>query len=320
MVNTFLVHSDPDESASLLDDIRLNKQITEAIQILENIIDLRTVAQYYNYDSPEMLSKHDTSEQLSTKFRSNIGWCKSVISKYKKEDTKLLFVNTNNIIINAYNHNCIQDCSELEVRAISNSDTSNYTTIFKSVAFTHTDNDMIVSKKQEYESRYTCLRLYDEKIVSLKGYASHCITAMWIGYENALRLYINSHIEAWLKGTNKNGKIRQLSLARSFYNIIGYDLDIKGKKYVLYPWWYRFQPLLRSHQASLLRKEKARDEADHYIYLFTDVPDIYMENGYIWTAGSKEVPLSKTDVLYLITSTEFTDDDVERFACKISSD
>lgn len=50
MVNTFWVASDPRKTAQILDNVRLNKQIVEAVQLLNVLQDIKYLADYYNIE------------------------------------------------------------------------------------------------------------------------------------------------------------------------------------------------------------------------------------------------------------------------------
>lgn len=75
------------------------------------------------------------------------------------------------------------------------------------------------------------------------GFAYHPMTLSWIGYEDALKYYINLCINEWiLRGFSNNMKI--------------YSILIEPKL----PWWCTNYITHYSHRSALLRKEKIREE------------------------------------------------------------
>ena len=82
---------------------------------------------------------------------------------------------------------------------------------------------------------------------------------MWQGYEDALRDYLNTAIECWtLRGYQNNMD----------YHPVPDDYEL--------PWWFGWDHLHCSHQASLLRKDP-----DYYSQLYILDP-WYIDKGYLW--------------------------------------
>src|SRR5436190_20340141 len=84
MVNTFLVYSDVYLSAKCLDNLRLNKQITEAITIYKIIMKLKLLGNYYKVLIPDNYQLYD--------------WIRQVVTLYKKEDVTFVFKSNGNLI------------------------------------------------------------------------------------------------------------------------------------------------------------------------------------------------------------------------------
>lgn len=79
---------------------------------------------------------------------------------------------------------------------------------------------------------------------------------MWIGYEDALALYMNAMIDEWvLRGYKNTMKKENITDA-------------------VFPWWFSWKPLHDSHKAALNRKDP---EWYHF-----DVSPCFMCHGYIW--------------------------------------
>lgn len=107
------------------------------------------------------------------------------------------------------------------------------------------------------------------------GWSSHPMALMWVGYESALKDYINACIHEWLdRGFNNN--------------MSGYVLFEDP----VYPWWTRSEALHKSHRAALLRKEACREEPSWYWanpLVYTDVWDTeWYTAGYLWISHLSE--------------------------------
>lgn len=130
------------------------------------------------------------------------------------------------------------------------------------------------------------------KIINL-GFANHPVSYMWFGYEWALQDYINAHIRSWTSRLRKDGTHCQTK----------YKIEDLPEQYP-HPWWLICtSQVVKSHQASLLRKEYLRQEPPHYweIDSFVQIPPIYYhEVGYLWVnhlTYNQLVDLIKTDDL-----------------------
>lgn len=84
------------------------------------------------------------------------------------------------------------------------------------------------------------------------GWAHHPAVSMWRGYEDALKLYVNTMIDEWKRRGYQN-------------NMPYYDLAAVN---IRYPWWLGDPRLHRSHQSNLLRKEP-----EYYRQFGWDVPE-----------------------------------------------
>jgi hypothetical protein len=71
-----------------------------------------------------------------------------------------------------------------------------------------------------------------------QGWAHHPAVKMWRGYENALRLYMNTCIEEWIR--------------RGFKNTMKME-PIVGE--IIYPHWFGSVDFHSSHRSNLLRKD-----------------------------------------------------------------
>lgn len=118
--------------------------------------------------------------------------------------------------------------------------------------------------KQRVEARQILQALTGEK----NGWSHHTAVRMWIGYEEALKFYINCMIDEWIARGYKNSMEK--------YNV--------EEEHVIFPWWIRWRPVQYSHRASLYRKKP-----EYYKnYSFDDIPPIYHKCGYIWPSKLNE--------------------------------
>lgn len=99
---------------------------------------------------------------------------------------------------------------------------------------------------------------------NLKGWSGHPAVKMWKNHVTALKYYHNKVVKKWIaRGFNNNMEL----------------YDIPKKKYIEFPWWYKFKPLHMSHKASLYRKNP-----EYYSEHFemTDELQKYLKTGYFW--------------------------------------
>ncbi len=129
-------------------------------------------------------------------------------------------------------------------------------------------------KKIYYTQNQSNERSYAiEKGTEVKsGWYSHPMTRMWVGYETALRHYINLCITEWIeRGYNNNMPL----------------FPIDGD--VTYPWWVDCESLHKSHCGALLRKEAVREEPDWYwknpAISFVAETEWYWRRGYLWISN-----------------------------------
>lgn len=79
------------------------------------------------------------------------------------------------------------------------------------------------------------------------GFTSHPMVLMWVGYEDALKYYINACIVEWVsRGYQNNMPIHILT------------------ETPIFPWWCKCEALHKSHRSALLRKEAVRNEPEWY--------------------------------------------------------
>lgn len=199
----------------MLDFKRLNKEIQESFQILNLVQNLHILAQILNHPTPK-----ESKE-------SSYDWIRGIMKKYNALDSYLFF---------------------------------------------HQGKYMWYSKKHQkpkklkYDEKYEILE--DGKILYngvkypkyrlilpndnffTMGYWSHPCVAMHLNHIDSLKLYINSHIDAFIERGGKTSIERKLKIE---------NLDN-----IEYPKWALDSNFHENHKAALLTKEITRKEKSHY--------------------------------------------------------
>ena len=89
-----------------------------------------------------------------------------------------------------------------------------------------------------------------------KGWRNHPAALAWQGHQCALALYTNVMIREWI--------------ARGYKNTMQFLPHCKNPRF---PWWWGWEPIIKSHQASLNRKMPE---------FYTFEVGEYANHGYIW--------------------------------------
>jgi hypothetical protein len=264
MVNTFIVTDDSDvdysKSASYLDFRRLNKQIVEAVQILRTLKDHHKVASFYNMEPLPPIT-----QDVATSFLQRCEWVKMVQRQYVKKNTCLVYVfRKDKLVVQEWSKEVAES---FRVKDLSPSSKIEY------------EDGNILFKGNTYPRDKIFVPHLGERMITLKQYATHPMTRMWIGHEDSLRVYINSHIREWLSRKRKNGQPTKCST--NIFHVPPLD-EIE------HPWWRGYEGVYLSHRASLLRKEKTRNEDPHYWHidlLLKVVNTEWYDNGYVWACN-----------------------------------
>jgi len=85
-----------------------------------------------------------------------------------------------------------------------------------------------------------------DRVIRL-GFVYHPATEAWLGYENALKEYINAHIQAFVERGYTN-------------NMVTYEITEE----IIYPPWCQQQSTLEFFRMSLAQKEQMRNENPWY--------------------------------------------------------
>jgi hypothetical protein len=127
-----------------------------------------------------------------------------------------------------------------------------------------------------YKNVYSRYRKHDTRYVlngrTIKGgWSNHPMAIMWIGYEKALKEYINFCIDEWV--------------SRGFKNNMSVHI-IKSPP--VYPWWVTNKSLINSHISAVLRKEFCRKEPKWYwgMDALVQIADTeWYRKGYLWVGS-----------------------------------
>jgi hypothetical protein len=103
----------------------------------------------------------------------------------------------------------------------------------------------------------------NERLIKM-GFCNHPIVEMWFGYEDALKEYIDCHINEWIERGYKN-------------NMKRYEVKSKQR-----PFWCDWKDFHDNHKGALINKEIDRNEKIWYQKMedFVRVKDEYED--YIW--------------------------------------
>lgn len=301
MVNTFIVTDESDadysKSASYLDFLRLNKQITEACQILNILHDLRSIAKHYDLEKfPTNRKENLSPEETASLFLKRATWVKSVRATYLHQSTRLIRRGVE-----------LEEVSFSESKKYIRAFPGHYKIVEDTVIITFYDRKRGKTEK-ECDLNRVLFAEQNERIITL-GFSQHAIIRMWIGYEISLKQYINSHIDEWCTRKRKDGTLCRTNREK-------FDLPYED---VPSPWWRSYKGVYLSHRASLLRKEVARKEEPWYVdhKLFSSVYNgkekKWMDRGYAWPSNYSQELIEN-----LLTGNE--NSPIEEVTTSISSD
>ncbi len=135
-----------------------------------------------------------------------------------------------------------------------------------------------IARETWYKNVYALYRKHDTHFVVkgrvLKGgWSNHPMAIMWIGYEDALKEYINFCIDEWVSRGFKNTMLTHKS---------------PGGVPPVYPWWITNTTLINSHISAVLRKEYCRNEPRWYwamekLVAISHTP--WYQKGYLWVGS-----------------------------------
>lgn len=274
MVNTFIVSENYEESASLLNLIRLRKQCVEANQILNILLQIKDICTFENW-------KYNNKPINNAKeYIKRVAWLKEIRTRY-------LCLSYRYVVSNGVVNKCVKE--ELPYK------------IYNSIKYLVIDDQVIIwlpkiskqpkyskiiinldSKSEEYSKRFRNKIAYiipknkvvfPNDIIYKLGYSQHPIVKMWVGYEESLKDYINAHVKVYLS-------------IKSTYKM---NIPIYETKNSQKPWWIK--SVIMTHKISLLRKEILRNEPAHFVNIFCKINKKYVNVGYLWTGELSEIDI-----------------------------
>lgn len=226
MVNTFLVDKDFRISASKLDDLRLGKQRVEAYQILITLTHLRFLARYFGIpDFPTGVDRPKSERDE---------WISRVISKFKQSGFIGFLIRGDTII--QYRH------GEILPRK---PDSGNNLLYDPATGFVHE----VKGKRQKVVASgpWYSFVLPGEELITT-NFRKHPAVSMWLGFEEALKDYINAHIEVWVS-RGKNNTMKTYQVAPNYPR----------------PAWSYSQDVINNFKSALISKEISRREDAWYL-------------------------------------------------------
>lgn len=183
MVNTFLVDSDFRVSASKLDDSRLGKQRVEAHQILLILKRIRFSARVF--------SVPDYPVDLDTPKEQRKNWIEQVVTAFKASGFKAILVRDNVAL-----YYTAQDTLPHQIESGHSFEIDHSGQCFEYKG----------KRKTLVQSGHWSEFVFPEDlyITDSFGFWRHPAVLMWLGFEEALKDYINAHIELWISRGNEN--------------------------------------------------------------------------------------------------------------------
>jgi hypothetical protein len=285
MVNTFITTFENDDkdyrkTASNLDFARCKRQCFEAKSIVDVLDECAILSNYYGWDECPKQSANwadvEDSSLVAQTYIDQVKWIDSIIEKYSRLDKKVCIIE----------EKLVEIPKDQYIKIIPLKD-----------RFQCPEKGKIDYKGRLYDRKEIIISEEGDKLITLGGpNITHPVIRMWVGCSEALKLYVNSHIEE-LK--NKN--------TREDFEISINPFKIDKKK-VIHPWWRNIKQIILCHQASLLRKEKG--DKKWYRDRFTSSElDSYFKYGSIWPSKldkdticclleGKDVPIEKLAVNY----------------------
>ena len=251
MVNTFLTHEDFAVSARNLDRARLGKQRVEAYQILNLIEDLKLLSGLL--DIP--LDPANLRESIKKIYQAEKKLDVFVVvgpDEVFQIDRYLVQVQK---IIRVLDGEEVEETRQMTI-------VNPYPNPISHPPAVRIDGDVVEEtsfRPSPHPVKYTGT----ERIVKL-GFANHPAVRMWFQHTDALKAYINAHIDEWVaRGYTNN--MRRYQVADGYSR----------------PQWTLDPEFHRNHRAALLGKELDRHEKDWYITRdeFTSSGEFA---GYIW--------------------------------------
>lgn len=126
------------------------------------------------------------------------------------------------------------------------------------------------------------------------GWSKHPATLSFVGYIDALKAYYNICVQEWISRGYKN-TMKLYDVDESRFSARFFDKETKEfskKTKYSYPKFVSFEPYLLAHKAALFRK-------DNEYYKDFEVPEEYLERGYLWPCNYSDEIYKNWDLKYL---------------------
>lgn len=149
-----------------------------------------------------------------------------------------------------------------------------YTTVYKCY---RDSGQTFYEKETSFGYEYSKHPYFQSKPIG-SGFVMHTACLMWIGYEQALKYYINAAIREWQRRGHQNTMKEYLLFEDEIH----------------YPWWVFSEAFHNSNKSALLRKEIVRKEEKWYQH-FLSVSKEWLEQGYLWPSHLS--PAARKEVL-----------------------
>lgn len=265
MVNTFLLHTDFRQSARLLDRQRLGKQRVEADQILTALLKYRFLAKYYGIE--------DFPTDVDTSIEQRQEWVHKVMSTFKSTGVAALVVR-NGLVLEFTNKASLPRVAKSGNQLFYDPQTQFMyeTSGQRSKVITSGPCHQYVQPRELYIVHNPELRLdnktnnyYLVPSLASKQWQKHeqspdlyivpnmrtgPMINLWLGFEEALKDYVNAHIEVWIeRGYNNN--MRKHSVKPNYAR----------------PKWSYDQTVIDNFKASLIEREIERHEPGWYMHM-----------------------------------------------------
>lgn len=303
MVNTFVIHPDFAQSAKCLDinksHRRLLKQCVEAQQILNILDQLHHIVDLRGWTPLTKVTKgvHLLSPEAQAKiYLQGVAWVKDVRKRYLDGDVRYKVLTDGTVeeirkddvvrMPTSTPYSTNKDGTVIVWLSRVESEKKKWKNLGGILIDDKTKYNYDFSRGYRLRSKYPFLFCRKQLIIPALGedfyslgFSQHAIVKMWVGYEDALRAYINAHINEYNSRVSDAGK--QCHVSMSLHKV--------RKQYVM-PWWvYKDSPVLLSHRSALLLKEVDRNEEIWYA-THSDFVDAIQRwsHGYVWTGSFDE--------------------------------
>lgn len=228
MAQTFLISKSFEKSAKYLNGARLHNQKVEGMQILTIINHYRLLADYLNIEQ--------FPSEVETKIEERTAWMNKVMDAFKKLGCEAIHIQMGN-------YRKIYPGSKYPIKKKSKSNL-----IIKEGQVIETTKSGKTVLSQGPIENYVLPN--DEYITLPNGFSQHPVVKMWLGFETALKAYINAHIDVWVNQGKEN-------------NMVKYIIPKEYKR----PEWTKSKRIISNYRAALVQKEIEGKEVGHYLQI-----------------------------------------------------